>query len=67
MNGLRKKIQILTLSVITAMMLTPQFVSAESNNTTQSGIGSISDTIKTKAKRDMITYIWEIMTIPMTA
>ena len=39
MNGLRKKIQILTLSVITAMALMPQFVSAESNNTTQSGIG----------------------------
>lgn len=50
MNGLRKKIQILTLSVITAMALMPQFVSAESNNTTQSGIGSISGYDKNKSE-----------------
>ena len=50
MNGLRKKIQILTLSVITAMTLMPQFVSAESNNTTQSGIGSISGYDKNKSE-----------------
>lgn len=50
MNGFRKKIQILTLSVITAMTLMPQFVSAESNNTTQSGIGSISGYDKNKSE-----------------
>ena len=50
MNGLRKKIQILTLSVITAMALMPQFISAESNNTTQSGIGSISGYDKNKSE-----------------
>ena len=50
MNGLRKKIQILTLSVITAMALMPQFVSAGSNNTTQSGIGSISGYDKNKSE-----------------
>lgn len=50
MNGFRKKIQILTLSVITAVTLMPQFVSAESNNTTQSGIGSISGYDKNKSE-----------------